>query len=80
MIKRGKIRNLVTQNVDGLHLKAGSHDLVELHGNNHRVVCLDCRRIIARQKLQGLLDEANVNWETPITEVVTEADLKININ
>lgn len=68
LIKRGKIRNLVTQNVDGLHLKAGSHDLVELHGNNHRVVCLDCRRIIARQKLQLLLDEANVNWETPITE------------
>jgi NAD-dependent deacetylase len=33
---------LVTQNVDGLHLKAGSPEIYELHGNIHRNRCLDC--------------------------------------
>lgn len=31
--------NLVTQNIDGLHRKAGSHEIVELHGNIFRVRC-----------------------------------------
>ncbi len=30
---------LITQNIDGLHQKAGSHDVIELHGNIHRVKC-----------------------------------------
>lgn len=34
---------LVTQNVDGLHAKAGSRNLVELHGNIRRTVCFDHR-------------------------------------
>lgn len=32
---------IVTQNIDGLHALAGSRDVVELHGNIHRVKCLD---------------------------------------
>jgi NAD-dependent deacetylase len=34
---------LVTQNVDGLHAKAGSRNLVELHGNIRRTICFDHR-------------------------------------
>jgi len=34
---------LVTQNVDGLHHKAGSRDVIELHGNIWRARCIDCR-------------------------------------
>lgn len=33
---------LITQNTDGLHGAAGSTELFELHGNAHRVVCMDC--------------------------------------
>jgi NAD-dependent deacetylase len=33
---------LVTQNVDGLHRKAGNQDVIELHGNIERVKCFDC--------------------------------------
>lgn len=33
---------LVTQNIDGLHLAAGSTDLIELHGNIHQARCLSC--------------------------------------
>lgn len=37
--------SLVTQNVDGLHERAGSRDVIELHGNIGRVKCFDCSRI-----------------------------------
>jgi NAD-dependent deacetylase len=33
---------LVTQNIDGLHQKAGSRDVVELHGNIWRARCIEC--------------------------------------
>ena len=33
---------LVTQNVDGLHQKAGSHEVIELHGNVWRARCIAC--------------------------------------
>ena len=36
---------LVTQNVDGLHAKAGSRNLVELHGNIRRSICFDRRHL-----------------------------------
>ncbi len=38
---------LVTQNVDGLHAKAGSRNLVELHGNIQRTICFDRRHAAA---------------------------------
>lgn len=33
---------VLTQNVDGLHARAGSHDLIEIHGNVHILSCTDC--------------------------------------
>src|SRR5262245_7798636 len=41
---RGKLHTLITQNVDGLHHKAGSDPdrIVEIHGNVREVACLDC--------------------------------------
>jgi NAD-dependent deacetylase len=40
--KRGKLVGVVTQNIDGLHQKAGSKNVVELHGSVHRNYCMDC--------------------------------------
>ncbi len=42
--RRGRLHTLITQNVDGLHLKAGSsaERLVEIHGTTRDVVCLSC--------------------------------------
>lgn len=40
--RRGHLRAVVTQNTDGLHQKAGSTRVIELHGSSHAVVCLDC--------------------------------------
>lgn len=42
--RKGKLDTLITQNVDGLHQKAGSSPerVVEIHGTVHRYVCLNC--------------------------------------
>ncbi|MED5579064.1 MAG: urea transporter [Nitrospinota bacterium] len=41
--KKGWINSIVTQNVDGLHQKAGSINVIELHGNIQKVKCLNCQ-------------------------------------
>ena len=38
----GKLKAIVTQNIDGLHQKAGSKNVFELHGSTLRNYCLDC--------------------------------------
>ncbi|MBR1747261.1 MAG: NAD-dependent protein deacylase [Clostridia bacterium] len=40
--KAGKLRAVITQNIDGLHRIAGSKNVVELHGSAHRNHCLSC--------------------------------------
>ena len=40
--KQGKLKAIVTQNVDGLHHKAGSVNVLELHGSRSRYFCMDC--------------------------------------
>lgn len=40
----GKLKAVVTQNIDGLHQQAGSRTVHELHGSVHRNYCLDCGR------------------------------------
>ena len=40
--KSGRLRGVITQNVDGLHGMAGSENVCELHGSIKRVVCLEC--------------------------------------
>jgi NAD+-dependent protein deacetylase sirtuin 4 len=58
----GVIEGVITQNVDGLHTAAGSHEVVELHGALARVRCLACHEITARTSLQDRLLAANPNW------------------
>ena len=42
MEKRGKIRAVITQNIDGLHQKAGSKNVIELHGGVRDNYCMIC--------------------------------------
>ncbi|MFJ2280912.1 NAD-dependent protein deacetylase [Pseudomonas sp. NPDC087803] len=57
--RRGLISALITQNVDTLHDQAGSHDVIELHGSLHRVLCLDCGQRSARDQIQQRMVEQN---------------------
>lgn len=40
--RAGRVRGVITQNIDGLHQLAGSREVLELHGTAREVVCLDC--------------------------------------
>lgn len=42
--RAGKLKAVITQNIDGLHQAAGSHAVYELHGSTHRNYCMKCRQ------------------------------------
>lgn len=63
--QQGKLRAVITQNIDGLHQKAGNDPatVYELHGSTLRVRCLNCGRIYEDADVRQLPDEG---LETPV--------------
>ncbi len=59
----GVANGVVTQNVDGLHVRAGSGRVVELHGTMRRVGCLQCGQVFDRRDLAERV-EADNPWIT----------------
>lgn len=59
----GVASGVVTQNVDGLHLRAGSRRVVELHGTMRRVLCTHCGQVFDRRDLAARV-EADNPWIT----------------
>jgi NAD-dependent protein deacetylases, SIR2 family len=51
--RRGKLKAIITQNIDGLHQMAGSNNVIELHGSVHRNYCVKCGSTF---NLQYILD------------------------
>ncbi|MBP3588094.1 MAG: NAD-dependent protein deacylase [Clostridia bacterium] len=49
--QQGKLSAVVTQNIDGLHQKAGSVNVYELHGSVHRNYCRKCRKFYSGEEL-----------------------------
>jgi NAD-dependent SIR2 family protein deacetylase len=60
--KSGALVGLITQNVDRLHHKAGSRNVVELHGALADVVCLECHRMEERDDVQARMRADNPHW------------------
>lgn len=60
--RSGRVHWLITQNVDGLHQRAGSQQVTDLHGRIDRVVCLECGRLDGRGSLQSRLVAENPDW------------------
>lgn len=58
----GKLKAVVTQNIDGLHQKAGSKVVYELHGSVLRNYCMDCNKYF---ELDYVLDENNCQKMVP---------------
>lgn len=77
-----QVSGVITQNVDLLHLKAGSRAVLDLHGNYAQVVCLDCGARRSRYRLHAQLTELNAAFTTRIAgrgalEVAPDADVII---
>ncbi len=56
---RGLVSQIVTQNVDGLHQRAGARRVLDLHGRLDVVDCLDCGLRLSRNRVQALLASCN---------------------
>ena len=55
----GLVSGVVTQNVDGLHTRAGSRHVVDLHGSMDLVVCLSCGQAFGRDSIAARLEAHN---------------------
>ncbi len=74
---RGYLTGVITQNVDGLHSAAGARDVIELHGNLDRVICLDCGTTSAREALDTRLRTANTGFEAEATRINPDGDVEL---
>lgn len=57
--KQGRINHVVTQNVDTLHQKAGSSNVIDLHGRLDQVVCMNCKHIVSRLQVDQMIEQLN---------------------
>src|SRR6266496_120160 len=70
----GRVTRLVTQNVDGLHQRAGSSSVLDLHGRLDQVVCLGCGTKLARASLQTAMQEANSAFASAAVSIAPDGD------
>ena len=79
--RAGKLKAVITQNIDGLHQKAGSKEVLELHGSIHRNYCQICNKKypldyilksdgIPRCECGGIVKPDVVLYEEPLNNAV----------
>jgi NAD-dependent deacetylase sirtuin 4 len=68
--------SLVTQNVDSLHRRAGSRNLIELHGRTDRLRCMSCGTYRDRNSFQSELDSLNTDWLAQALLQTTQDDMR----
>jgi NAD-dependent SIR2 family protein deacetylase len=75
--ERGAVRQLITQNVDGLHAAAGSRNVIDLHGRLELVRCMQCDHTLPRSELQRTLLESNPTWANVSATVAPDGDVDL---
>ena len=87
--QEGNLQAVITQNVDGLHQAAGSKNVIELHGSNHRQYCMKCKikysleYILAREiipkceKCGGVVRPEIVLYEEQLDSAVTDSAIRV---
>jgi len=75
----GFANGVITQNVDGLHTRAGSQRVVDLHGTMDRVRCLHCGQYYARQQIAERLSASNP-WldDEALVELSPDGDAQVH--
>ena len=75
--RTGLVSALVTQNVDGLHQKAGQRNVIELHGSLALTRCMDCGHRYSRELIQFRLVEANAVFTQQCAELAPDGDVRL---
>lgn len=81
--KEGKLKAVITQNIDGLHQAAGSKTVMELHGSVHRNYCMKCGKFydfnymrssdgVPRCECKGIIKPDVVLYEEGLDDVTIE--------
>lgn len=65
MERRGLLKGIITQNIDGLHQVAGSQEVLELHGSHREATCLKCLQIMPASRY---MDQVIETGEVPLCE------------
>jgi len=77
--RSGVLVGVVTQNVDGLHQRAGSEAVVELHGSLARARCLRCDAVEARTSVQRRLEALNPGLDPRLeAELAPDGDAELD--
>ncbi|MDV6318181.1 NAD-dependent protein deacetylase [Chromohalobacter sp. HP20-39] len=78
--RAGRIEQLVTQNVDGLHQRAGSRRVIDLHGQADVVRCMRCGATRMRHALHAALARLNPHWTGLEASVGPDGDADLGQN
>lgn len=70
----GRISGVITQNVDGLHQRAGSRRVIDLHGRADRVRCMACGASRMRHALHAELSQLNPRWADVSARAAPDGD------
>lgn len=73
----GLLDHVITQNVDGLHQRAGHRSVLDLHGRLDRVTCLDCGAEFARAAFQSRLEALNPGWHVERAPAAPDGDADV---
>ncbi|MEJ2249682.1 MAG: NAD-dependent deacylase [Candidatus Lokiarchaeota archaeon] len=63
--KLGKLEGILTQNIDGLHQKAHTENIIELHGTANECICLRCNKIFPITKMINQVIQGESNPSCP---------------
>jgi NAD-dependent SIR2 family protein deacetylase len=75
--RMGRVCAVVTQNVDRLHQRAGSRNVIDLHGRLDVVRCLACNNRTGRDAFQQRLHAANPGWDASPARIAPDGDADV---
>ena len=76
--EQGRVAELVTQNVDGLHQAAGSRSVIDLHGRVDVVRCMRCERRVPRTVVQEQLARHNPGFAELVASTAPDGDAELD--
>jgi len=60
--QRGKLKGIITQNIDALHQKAGSKNVLEMHGSIDKSHCLGCEQLYSYVQFKEILKDKDIAY------------------
>lgn len=86
--KAGRLKGIITQNIDGLHQKAGSKMVLELHGSVYRNYCMKCNKAFSLEDILnsegvpvcscgGIIKPEVVLYEEPLNERIMKEAVRL---